>query len=449
MNKQKSRNLKRILGMATAVMLIAVSLFPMSALAATHDTIEDVSTSTATLTLGKELSYTNRQHSPVSSVTYTIEKVEAWGNENAANGTNGTAIPVASMPNPSSSSVNIPLTDNTSTHVASGTANVTIPFTQAGYYVYKIKETPISSITGATVTSDTHEYFAVIYVCNKTDANGNTISGVYVHDITSYRNTSGSSTYRPNLTDISTTTDNSGTAAQTNNSTNLGKVGKSTSSDPDALAAYKMWNAVAYPAPVDLTTSNNVTGSLGDRTKNFSFAVSLTGLEPNSSYTVNTTGTVTMTSGKGTYSNGTITTNANGEAVFTLLMSDDKSFKINDVPVGTTWSITEAANNHKASVSVTPKTSVSGQTGTGTYTKANDAPNTALAVGGTLSADTTVPFVNDRNIAIMTGVPAEFTGVLYGVAICGALLAVLLLVAAVKRNHDDEDYIESCKAECR
>lgn len=406
-----------------------------SAFAATHDATEDVSTNTATLVLGKDLTYTNRQHSPISKVTYTIEKVEAWGNDAVANGTNGAAIAVAEMPNPSTSSAEINLTDN-GNGKATGTTTVTIPFTKAGYYVYKIKETAIANPGNrATVTSDTHEYFAVIYVCNRTDANGNTASGVYVHDITSYRNTSGSDTYKPTLTDIANTTDNGGTAASANTEANLGKVGKSTPTDPNSLEAYKMWNTVAYPTLSDLTISKNVTGNLGDLTKKFSFTVSLTGLEPSSPYAVDNTGDVTMT--KGTFANGTMTATAAGEIAFTVLLRDDQSVKINDVPQDTAWTVTEAASNHKASYAITPAASA-----TGDATKANANDNTSLSASGTVEGDTVCAYTNNRTLATITGVPNGVPETMIALIVAG-LVAVMFAIR--KRSREDERYIESLK----
>ena len=420
--------------------LMILSLLPINVFAATHDTIEDVSSSTASLVLGKDLTYINRQHMPISSVTYTVEKVEAWGNEATDNSTNGAVIPVANMPSPSQSSVTINLTDNGNGN-ATGTSTITISFTKAGYYVYKIKETAIPSPSDrATVASDTHEYFAVIYVCNSTDNSGNTQNGVYVHDITSYRNTSGSSTYRPNLSDIANVTDNGGTAATTNNSTNLGKVGKSDPTDPDTLAAYKMWNTITYQEPADFTITKNVQGNLGDLTKHFGFTVSLSGLELNAQYNMSTTGTVTMT--KGTNANGKMAPNASGELAFTLVLKDNQMLAISDIPRGTTWSVNEAASNHVASYSVTPAASTTGGSGTGIATGANQTDQRVLSAGGTIEGDTTVVFTNTRTLATVTGVPNSVPELIMALIVVGAIFAVFV---AKKKSVDDEDFIKTVK----
>ena len=441
-----------------AAMVVGVLASSVMTFAATYDTTQDNSSATGTITLGKTLTWANRQNNPVQSVTYTMERVQAWGNEAVANGTNGTTIAKSSMPMPTAGSgitvsgdtatITIPISGTGGT--ATGTKDVPITFTQAGYYVYRIKETPLSSITGATVTSDTHEYFAVYYVANnqqKTASGGNavgdTITGVYVHDITSWRNEANGTTM-PDLSDIANVTENGGNPASTNNESNLAKVGKSDPSTPNRLEAYKMWNNVNYAAPVDLSITKNVTGSLGDLTKKFQYTVSLTGLEANGQYTVNLTGspTITMATNKGTYSSNKITANASGEAQFTLLLADGQGFKINDVPNGTTWSVTEAANNHKASVVVSPKTSVAGQTGTGSYTKANSADSTALAVNGTLAADTTAAFTNERNITTVTGLSTEVLAPIVALAII-AMMAGAFMIR--KRNREDEEYIEACE----
>lgn len=398
-------NIEKTIRMAGAYALAVVLVLTVictESYAAQHDAREDVSTDTATITLGKELTYINRKKNPVQSVTYTIEKVQAWENNNVKAKENGKEMAVSSMPEPSSSSVSISLTDE-GNGTAQGTSDITIKFTKAGYYVYRIKEIPISQITGAVVTSDSHEYFAVIYVCNKTDKDGNTVPGVYVHDITSYRNESGSSSYKPALTDIANITDNGGQAARENIKANLGKVGKSTPSDPDGLDAYKMWNQVEYPEPIDLKVTNNVTGTLGDLTKEFEFTIELSGLEESAEYVTYGTGKVEGTQKRGIWNNSvkTMTTDDTGKITMTVLLKDDEDFTIEDLPKGSSWSITETANNHKASYEVTPSVSAV------TAKKANEKDNTDLDAGGTANQDTVADFVNTRDLTVMTGVPSE------------------------------------------
>ena len=398
-----------------AVMVCLVISMAAASHAAVHDPAEDKSSETATLILGKDLTYINRQMNPLTKVTYRIEKVSGWQNENASARENGTDIPVSEMPDPSLSSVDIHLTDD-GDGKASGKEEVTITFDKAGYYMYRITEIPIT-VDGAEAESDTHSYFAVIYVCNSTDEDGNTVPGVYVHDITSYRNESSSSAYEPDLSDIANVTDNGGQAALENDEENLGKTGKSSPDHPDVLEAYKMWNTVTYPDPVDFTVTNNVTGSLGDTTKEFEFSFLITGAEPGASYEV--TGDGVITGGRGT----AVTADEEGKIELQATMKDDQSLTITDLPKGSVWTVTEGASNHKASYSVDPtENAVEAE-------KANPKDEMEITSEGTLDSDSQADFVNERNIAVMTGVGSDSSTVMMAL-----MLAVLIISMTVIRR---------------
>jgi LPXTG-motif cell wall-anchored protein len=346
---------KKIGAILMAAMMIVASMVT-GAFAATHDTTEDNSTSTATVTLGKILTAGQANKFPsVTNFNFSIEKVEAWENANTSTAQNGAAIAVADMPAfsdmaPAIGNFTSSATGDTST-VRTRTQAVTATFTKAGHYVYKAKETGSTPANVSGVTYDDHEYFIVVYVANKTDANGNTIDGVYVHDITSYRNESGSATYKPTLTEISTTTDNNNVAASDNTRENLAKVGKSTSEDPDALEAYRFWNDYASQ---DIEITKNVTGALGDRTKEFEFTVTMTGLEKGQTYTTSGTGALVSASvGSVNTNDKEITADANGNATFLVKIKDDQNFKVEGVPTGATYAISEAASDHVASYAIT------------------------------------------------------------------------------------------------
>ncbi len=421
----KKDNTVRI-GAVLFALVLMMSTLTAGASAASHDAREDVSSDTATLVLGKELTYVNRQYNHVDSVTFRIEKVRGWENANESASESGSAMAAQDIPDPSLSEVNVPLADDGSGK-ASGKRNVTITFDKAGYYLYRITEDPLE-VEGAEADSDTHSYFAVVYVCNRTDGDGNTIDGVYVHDITSYRNESGSSEYIPDLSDIANVTDNGGTAAGENTEELLGKAGRSSSSDPDTLEAYRMWNRVTYPDPVDLVVTNNVTGSLGDITKKFVFTVSIDGAEPGAIYDAGSTGEITG----GAYSRGTgsVTADSSGSIELTVLLRDDETFNINDLPKGVTWSVTEGASDHKASYSVDPEVSAN------IPVKANSADETPITSDGTLRVDTQADFVNQRDIAVMTGVPAETQAVLAALLLISAA-AVLAILGKRRMNRNN------------
>ncbi len=86
----------------------------------------------------------------------------------------------------------------------------------------------------------------------------------------------------------------------------------------------------------DLKVQKNVTGSLGDRTKEFEFTVELTGLDPEQSYTVEG------------YDSKTFNADPSGNAVIPLKLMDDTSVTIKQLPKGAKYRITETASDHIA-----------------------------------------------------------------------------------------------------
>ena len=86
----------------------------------------------------------------------------------------------------------------------------------------------------------------------------------------------------------------------------------------------------------DLKVQKNVTGSLGDRTKEFEFTVELTGLDPEQSYTVEG------------YDSKTFNADPSGNAVIPLKLMDDTGVTIKQLPKGAKYRITETASDHIA-----------------------------------------------------------------------------------------------------
>ncbi len=434
-------------GMLAACLTLG-TMMPMSVDAATHDALEDVSSSTATLQMGKILTSNHAGKFPntLKTVRYKLTAVKGFDNANESTSASGKVLSAASLPMPAASTtanhqvtvngttaeitVGSFQTSDSSTDTATQRKRVTpvqITYDKAGYYVYKLTEEGSNPESVPGVTYDDHSYFVVVYVANRTDADGNTMDGVYVHNITSYRNESGSETYQPNLSDIAGVTDNAGTAAADNTETNLAKVGSSPSSDPDQLDAYRFWNNAAVQ---DLVLTTNVTGNLGDRTKDFEFTVKLTGLEPSTSYTTSeaaegtgaetSENAVLVRAEKGTLQDDVIVSDASGNATFVVRLSDDESLVLNGIPVSAKYFMTEHASDHIASVTLT------GSENSPVIVKASDAnedSETALSTSeetvdredGTM----TVKFVNHRNLATVTGVP-EVTGPAALLAIAGA-----------------------------
>ena len=401
------------------------------------DSREQASSDTATLKMGKILiaNHAGKFPATLQSVQYELTAIKGFDNANVKSSESGKAIPAKDMPMPKPQD-----TENHQVKVAGTTATVTvgdfrtaekdsitekhrvtpveITFDKAGYYLYRLTEVGSTPANVPGVTYDNHSYYVVIYVANRTDEAGNTLDGVYVHDITSYRNESGKDTYQPNLSDIAGVTDNNGKSAEANTEGNLAKVGLSEPGHPNVLEAYRFWN---HGNTQDIVLQKNVTGNLGDRSKEFEFKISLTGLEPGTSYTTDEAAadTKTVTSAgadlvraeKGTLSGKHFLTDEQGCAELVVRLQDDEKLVLNGIPVSAKYRITELANDHTASFQMkgsgaTPKL----QTPSGK----NEDPDQNLSTeeervdleDGTV----TVTFTNHRNLAAITGTPAMTSG---------------------------------------
>lgn len=426
---------------------------------------------TGIVTLGKILTCSRPGDFPaVTDFVYTIEAVEGWRNANISTALSGETVAPADMPKPAAAPGNRPITaegvmstvligdfrDESATNTSTGdgedtatrrtrTTPVHITFTEAGYYVYKVKETGSVPANVPGVDYDDNEYFMVFYVCNKVDTDGNTTEGVYVHSITSYTNESGSETYKPDLSDIQNVTDNSGAAAAANTgqvnpdgtvSHQLGKVGVSEPKSPNRLEAYRMWNAFVSH---DLVLKKNVTGNLGDRTKLFEFTISLTGLEKNRVYTTQTpakdTGdasTVDIVSASvGTKNSGSsFTSDGSGSATILVKLKDDDVFVINGLPLSSQYRVNEAASDHVAKYEITSSSSGTGQkapviaVNSGTNGQISDrALSTGTETVDRYDETVTVRYINNRDLATITGVPGMDW-------IAWAAAAILLMISA-------------------
>ena len=143
----------------------------------------------------------------------------------------------------------------------------------------------------------------------------------------------------------------------------------------------------------------------------------ITGAEPGASYEV--TGDGAITGGRGTE----VTADEEGKIEFQAVMKDDQSLTIADLPKGSEWNVTEGASNHKASYSVDPEeNAVEAE-------KANPKDEMEITSEGTLDSDSRADFVNERDIAVMTGVGTD-----QSVLLMALMLAVLIISMTVIRK---------------
>ena len=284
---------------------------------------------------------------------------------------------------------------------------------------------------------------------------------------------------------------------------NLGKVGISTSADPDYLEAYRMWNGQVTH---DVVLKKNVTGNLGDRTKRFEFEVTLTGLECNQTYTTNVAaGSTDVSADEATGSvnaegdaseatndrtgdqayhqeNGTHTTSGielyemtgatvdnNGDGGcpsfttndgdttatvrFRVKLRDDEILVMNSLPRSSSYQVKEFASDHVPQYNIVSSNKASsgnmavftetGHTPGGDLGVVNRGSNTELSTKEEFvdryDGTVTVIFQNNRDLATVTGVP----GLDYMVyaACLAALISVALIVVRKRRIYAEEDIL--------
>lgn len=451
----RETEIRKIVCSAVGVLMTVLAAMSWMALGAEYVSAavdlsrQNASNDTATIRMSKTLTAVQQNKFPsIEDFSFTLERIKAWNNSNVTANSNGTTLAKSDMPMPAASGTanhtiavsgdkatvaigNFAGNDSQdSATVKNRSTDVPVRFTKAGYYVYKVQEASSTPASVPGVTYDTHDYFIVVYVCNKMDADGNTVDGVYVHSITAYRNNSGSDTYQPNLTDISKTTDNNGAAAKENNEANLGKVGISPAGTPNLLKADNMWNVYNTS---DLMISNNVQGTLGDRNKAFEFDVSLTGLENSKSYKLS--GDVDLNSiSTGSYSpqNSTFTTNAQGQAAFKVKLKDDQKLRIEAVNATSKYTVTETANNHIPSYSITAAggSSATIEKAQDAFTSDNLSLSTVQETVDLADKDQTVAFQNKRNLATLTGAR---TSMLAMAVMAAVIMLAIALFAAMRR----------------
>lgn len=360
--------------------------------------------------------------------TFRIEPVEGWKHENESTRESGQTIPASQMPLPDGTPAGQRYKDITINGFA-GNPEVLrtssfglITFEDPGWYMYKVSEV-IPSNPSDKVIYDKSSYYVVAYVEYK-EEDGFKIK---VSNTTAWHNSGASSHFRPNIQDISEITDNNNAEALENIEKQYGKVGLGTNG-----ITVKFWNK-DYPTNEDVPVetsfyvTKNVTGSLGDLTKQFEFTAQFSNLAPNTTYTVFNEEAVL---GEG-FSDGSIHTDANGNASVSFKLSDDAGFAVDELPVNAKFEVTEAQSDHFPS-----------------YVVSNDngeVKSDQKALHGSLSTGTvtmsepqayTVNFTNSRDIT-------ENTGVLqYGIPIVGIVLVVLLVILFVIKAKRKEDKVK-------
>ena len=173
----------------------------------------------------------------------------------------------------------------------------------------------------------------------------------------------------------------------------------------------------AYSENADLTLEKQVTGKGADINDKFEFTVALTlpaGYTGTKEFAVATTGTVTDAASK-------VVFNDNGTATYTAKLKDDATVTIQNLPVGTTYTASEANGSYTASLENTKGES-------GVQTKSgNSTDQNVLVYDGT----NYVKFTNTKNSSPLTGV---IVNNMPYIALLGASGAGLVVLAASKKR---------------
>lgn len=319
--------------------------------------------------------------------------------------------------------------------------------------------------------ADTQNWLNDLMESQDVDARYNTSYGDGGHDAALNtgkvdNNDKGLNDTHPGKTNGKTST-NDGPSTVTHD--NLGKVGISTPENPNFLEAYRMWNAQTTH---DIVLRKNVTGNLGDLTKEFEFDITLSGLEANQTYTTNVPAGETDEDTRDTvYANDTtsasvkmydmtpasclaadgksFTTDSTGAVKFSVKLKDDDVLVINSLPRSAAYQITEHASDHVAQFNIvstntsTETPAVFTETGhtpggndaehLGQFnTDANTELSTEVEFVDRYDGTVVITYQNNRDLATLTGI----AGLDY--MVYAAALAVLSLIsfAVIRRRRE-------------
>lgn len=361
--------------------------------------------------------------------TFRIEPVEGWRHENELTTESGQRIDAADMPMPEETPEGQRYKDVTVTGIA-GNVNVLrsqsfglISFEEPGWYMYKVSEV-IPENPDSKISYDKSSYYVVVYVEYKDDEGYK----VQVRNTTAWHNTEGSGRNRPDLSDISEITDNGGKAASANEENVFGKTESGTNS-----VLVRFWNEEfddPDEIPGSLRIMKNVTGSLGDLTKQFEFNAKLGNLSPNTTYSVVNDGANLDSGFEGT----SFRTDASGNAVLRFRMKDDDNFSIKDLSDGASVDVTEYKSDHRPSFVISDQS--------GEIRREERRKESELSTG-TVSLkegkEYTILFENNRELAENTGFLYSGAEPLAVVFITGALLILISIFIGIKRRRIDNE----------
>lgn len=178
----------------------------------------------------------------------------------------------------------------------------------------------------------------------------------------------------------------------------------------------------------DLKVRKNVTGNLGDTTKEFEYTASFTDLVPDTAYTVEGDDEKTFMS------------DASGKAVVPLKLSDDQEVTIKQLPKSSKYQITEAASDHVSEFKAFSEdmankgakiVQAEGSNGEEAAKELLTAVETVDLFDGTI----VILWKNNRDLATLTAVKS-YLGI-WAAALAIVLAGTLVLLAKSRRYADE------------
>lgn len=354
-----------------------------------------------------ELSATCLQIGLVTSEKYrfTLIPVKGWANEAESTFANGQELRASDIPMPEGTdgeSGNKTIEMQGELDEETGSFG-RIRFDKTGWFMYRIiEDIPAKRTPG--IKYDETSYYVIVYVV-RTD------SGIRVSDVTAWHNNKDSNKDLPELSDISRLMD----SEQGVTASGQKEYGKAAHGEHDITVPF--WNSAEKST---LIVRKNVTGSLGDRTKQFKFRLLITGLIPNAEYTALSDGAIPD---KGFDEDFHFVADAKGKATVDFLMADDVSIEFENLTAGSSYYVIESVCNHIGSYEIRERGEVVG-------TGANQAKNMATIVPKRemkSGVTTEVIFQNDRNIATVTGLRDDEMPYVYFTVV----MLIILCAAAV------------------
>lgn len=398
-------------GLAALVLSLSV-LLTMFTLSAAVPSALDHSQDTAEITVCKTMTTSGTE----DEYTFRLEPVEAWTNENEDPAEDGSKLKAEEMPMPEDTPAG-----NTCKEIVIGGLRGEagnsktqsfglIRFSKPGWYMYKITEV-VSGKERTDIIYDNNSYYAVVYAEYAED----TGKAVKVSNVTAWHNENNSTDHLPDLSDISSVTDNRGEAAVDNEDINsYGKtdIGVNT-------VVLDFWNSQETSS---FEISKKVTGSMGDITKEFDFTARFTGLAVRQKYSIVNNGAVQEDgfSGEG------FETDEEGCAELHFKLKNGTGFSFEGMPVGSEFEITEAKSDHDPGFTVVENDEeIASET---MYTRGK------LSTGKIMTGangNYKVEFINKKNAAPATGV-AENGNWWIGMGLAAIAAAAAYIYACIR-----------------